>query len=94
MLWRWQNRDIFNTLIVGVRSLINSGIPISGICVLLAHTAILSRNLAILGSPADGQAIDPEGRLANSDRNALPFLAANSHPAIEFEVISDHGNLF
>jgi hypothetical protein len=31
-------------LIVSIRSLVDSGVPISGIRILLAHPAILSRN--------------------------------------------------
>jgi hypothetical protein len=50
--------------------------------------------LPISGSPAYGKAINPECGLPNSNRNALPFLAANPYAAIELEVISDHGDLF
>ena len=94
MLWWWQNRDLVDTLIVGIGGLVDRGVPISGICILLAHATILSRNLPISGSPAHGKAVNSEGGLPDSNRNALPFLAANPNPAIEFEVISDHGDLF
>jgi len=44
MLWRWQNSNVINALIVGIGRFINGGVPIGGISILLAHTAILSRN--------------------------------------------------
>ena len=90
MLWRRQNRNLVDALIVGIGGLVDRGVPISGICILLAHLAILSGNLLISGSPAHGKAINSEGRLPNSNGNALPFLAANPNAAIELEVISDH----
>ena len=43
MFWGWQNSNILNALIIRIRRFINGGIPVSGISVLLAHTAILSR---------------------------------------------------
>jgi hypothetical protein len=59
VFWRRQNRNIVNALIVGIRRFINDGVPIGGISILLAHTAILSRNWAISGSSADGEAVNP-----------------------------------
>ena len=71
-----------NALIVSIRRFINGGVPISGISILLAHTAILSRNWAISGSSAHGQAVNPKSWLPNPHRNALTFLAANPNAAI------------
>jgi hypothetical protein len=44
MFWRGQNGDFVNALIVSIRSFINRGVPVSGIRIMLAHLAILSRN--------------------------------------------------
>lgn len=43
MLWRGQNSDVLNALIICIRRFINGGIPIGGVGVCLTHTAILSR---------------------------------------------------
>ena len=47
---------------------------------------------ALLGGPADGQAINAQGRLANADRHALAFLATGAHTAVQPHVVSHHGD--
>jgi hypothetical protein len=60
----------------------------------MAHTTILSGNSTKSGSSADSEAIDPQSGLPNPDRNALTFLAANPNTAIQFKVVTNHGDLF
>src|SRR5262245_38535027 len=42
---------------------------------------------------ADGEAVDPQGRLADADGHALAFLAAGADPRIECQVVADHADL-
>src|SRR5690348_13633925 len=42
---------------------------------------------------ADGQPVHAQGRLADAHRHALAVLAASADPAIEREIIADHGDL-
>ena len=44
---------------------------------------------ALLGGAANGQAVNPERRLADADRNALTFLAAGADSAVELHVVAD-----
>ena len=37
--------------------------------------------------PADGQAVDAQGRLADADRHVLSVLAAHANAWIEFQVM-------
>ena len=59
MLWWRQNCDVINALIICIRCFINSGVPIGGIRVLLAHTTILS--VSIRGVVWTGPVIDRIG---------------------------------
>src|SRR5436190_154539 len=41
---------------------------------------------------AHGDAVHPQGRLADADRHALAVLAAGADTGIEREIIADHGD--
>ena len=44
--------------------------------------------------PADRDAIEPQGRLAYPDRDALAILAAGADPGVELEIVSHHSDAF
>src|SRR6267143_4237852 len=48
------------------------------------------RQCAPLSRAADRESFDPERRLDDADRHALPILAAGSNTVVEFQVVADH----
>ena len=43
-----------------------------------------------LGGAADRQPVDAQRRLADADRHALAFLAADADAGVELHVVADH----
>src|SRR5947207_13154756 len=41
---------------------------------------------------AHGNAVHPQGRLADADRHALAVLAAGADAGVELEIVADHGD--
>src|SRR6266542_3568448 len=46
----------------------------------------------MLSRSADSDAVYAQGRLADSDRDALAILAAGANPGIKLEVVADHAD--
>src|SRR5215472_4682867 len=44
----------------------------------------------IRGGAADGETVDPERRLPDTDGNALTILAAGSDAVVQLEIVPDH----
>src|SRR5579872_2032381 len=53
----------------------------------------LSRGAGLSRSAADGDAVHPHTRLANTHRHALAVLAAGTDPVVEPQIVADHGDL-